>query len=551
MTSRRLLILPALILILAPFWAHHFQTLADQNLFMTPDSLVILGAALLTGALLELFLPDHSCPSFQPTVAWIRNNFLWISVCFLSILFIGLVITNKYILKSFMNSADEHSCYFLAECIRHGKFWATPHPLSDFFEMVHVGNKNGKWFSVYPPGWPALMALGLKLHVLNYLNPVLATISLVLFHHVGKKLFGSLTSALGILFMSITPFFIFNSASYFSHTACLFMVAIFLFSYFKWNESQNKAWAALTALAVGYGLGTRYLTMASIAAPFLFYRLFRLVTRKQKWQGSDTVFIVIFLVMWFLNFYYNLTITGNPFDAPNHYHHSWERLGFKKDYTILTAVIFIVARFFYLIDWVPATFVVFYLIWLFQKSGAKIEQKLFSYGFFYSIIGYLFYYSWGGNQYGPRYYFEGIPFLFLAFSDELVRRWKAGSAGLRKFMLGTILVSLVGNAYLFQKQARLFERVSSQRKALYDLAERSIHKPSVVFVRGFLGDALVMSEEDAIRNPPQLQGKILYARDLKGRNKKLKQYYPDREFYLGSYDRGRKLPKLEPYENSE
>ena len=58
----------------------------------------------------------------------------------------------------------------------------------------------------------------------------------------------------------------------------------------------------------------------------------------------------------------------------------------------------------------------------------------------------------------------------------------------------------------------------------------------------------MMSREDAIRNSPWLNGKILYAHDLEQKNALLKSYFPDREFYLGYYDRTHKLPKLEPYQ---
>ncbi len=533
----------------SPLWIQYTQVIGDQSLFLKADSLVWLGTTIAAGFLFARFFPSSWINFIDAISSFIKRNFKPIALIFLALLFISLMWVNKKILHSFMNSADEHSCYFLAECIRNGKFWAKPHSFPEFFEAVHIGNKNGKWFSVYPPGWPLLMAAALQLNILDWLNPILMIFSLILFYKIGEKIFSASSATLGLAIMSFTPFFLFNSASYFSHASCLLFIAIFLYSFLKWEETGNSAWAAVTAFSSGYGLGTRYLTMAAILAPFLGFVLLKLVRRQIKWNKSHTVFTVIFLAMWLVNFYYNFLITGNPFDAPNHFYHNWERLGFRKDYTPLTALIFVVNRFFYLMDWMPPAFLVIYLTSAFKKIQETIEQKLFRFGFFYVVIGYVFYYSWGGNQYGPRYYFEGIPFLFLILGDRIIAWWNHSSVVVRKFILGVIIASITGNFYLLQKQTVYFERVSRERKSLYDLAETTIQKPSVVFVKGFLGDALVMGEEDAIRNRPKLNDKILYARDLGQKNVGLKQYYPDRDFYFGSYDRQHKLPKLESYRN--
>ncbi len=533
----------------SPLWIMHFQVMGDQSLLLKTDSLIWTGIIITAGFLNVIFFPTRWLGFVDGASLFIKQYFKFIAFIFLLLVLAVLMFVNKKILHSFMNSADEHSCYFLAECVRLGKFWAAPHPLSEFFEAVHIGNKNGKWFSVYPPGWPILMAGALQFRVLDWLNPILTIFSLFLFYRTGKKIFNESAAILGIALMSFTPFFLFTSASYFSHASCLLFIAIFLYSFLKWEETKSNLWAALTAFSAGYGLGTRYLTMASIIAPFLGFLLLRLVLRKVRWHKSHTVFTIIFLVMWLANLYYNFSITGNLFDAPNHFYHSWERLGFRKDYTPLTALIFVLNRFFYLIDWMPPFFLPLYLVSLFTDKQRTAEQKLLSYGFFYLVIGYLFYYSWGGNQFGPRYYFEGIPFLFITVSARMVKWWNTELHGLKKFILGTMVVSIVSNIYLFQKQAVLFERVSNQRKALYDLAEKTIQKPSVIFVRGFLGDALVMSQEDAIRNRPELNDKILYALDLGPKNNRLIQYYPDRDFYLGSYDRQQKIPRLVFYGN--
>ncbi len=467
------------------------------------------------------------------------------SVLFLAATLLTYYAFNRLILHSFFGSGDEHSSYFLADCIRQGKLWATPHPLPDFFEVVHIGNKAGKWFSVYPPGWPAIWAIGLKLNITNWLNPLLASISFVFFYRAVKKLFGFVPAYLGLVLMCFTPFFIFNHAAYFSHSTAMLTISIFLFTYLKWFETRSPAWSVLCAFAIGYGLGTRYLTIAGLVAPFLLYRFVRILLRKDRWDNSYLVFLIVLSFMMFLNLYFNFLITGNFFDAPNHYHHRWEHLGFQDDYTLVDALYFVIARFFFLMDWFPPAFIVLYLFSLFRPEKRNPDQLLFCYGFFYLVFAYLFYYSWGGNQYGPRYYLCGIPFLTFTLAVCIRDWWRKGTNEIKKFILGLLIVAAIGNFYSLQKNARYHEVVSSERKALYDTAEQNVKRPAIVFIIGFLGDRLVMSEEDAVRNPPNLDASILYAHDLGEKNKLLMNYYPERSYYRGFYDRSKKEARLE------
>ncbi len=108
-----------------------------------------------------------------------------------------------------------------------------------------------------------------------------------------------------------------------------------------------------------------------------------------------------------------------------------------------------------------------------------------------------------------------------------------------------MIASIAASGILFAKHAEFTEEASRQRRALYDLAERTIQGPAIVFISGFLGDRLVLAEEDAVRNSPFLDGRILYAHDLRDRNKELMAAYPGHSYYRGTYDRARLRPQLE------
>ncbi len=552
MISKRLrLFLAALggFLLLAPFWIPAAPELNGRNVPMSKDSLMILGASLWIMLLFPFVVPNALLTGARKFAGFVRRFFIPFAILFLGVLLFSLYLVNQKILHAFMNSADEHSCYFLAECLRMGKWWIVPPPLSEFFNVVHVGNRDGKWFSVYPPGWPALMAVALQWNVLDWLNPVLTILAVIFLFLAAKKVYGWTVSWVGIALVSVTPYFLFTGASYFSHSTCLLMIGIFYFAMLKWEESTEESkkifWISVAGVAAGYGLATRYLTMLAFIAPFILHHIYLLIRRREKWSKSHTVFTAILVVSMALILSHNYIVTGKITKAPNRYDKRWERLGFRDDYTILDGLIFIVARYFYLIDWTAPVLTVVFILSLFQKRKMSPTQQIFRWAFFYPVIAYFFYFSWGGNQFGPRYYYEGYPFLIFTALDSLRYGWREGSVQAKKIALAVVLVALITPVFPFLKFAKYFETVSRERKALYVLAESTIEKPALVFIKGFLGDTLVMSEDDAVRNSPRLNAKVLYAHDMGEKNQLLRNLYPQREAYRGSFDRTAKQARLE------
>lgn len=581
----------------APLWAPHIQQVWGRNLFATPDAMVLLGLTLLVSLLAAYLLPDFSVRTELSKFCRNRTK-AWgfgIGVLSFALLAYILYLVNQHILHSFLSSADEHSCYFLAECLRRGKLYVDIPPFADFFKVVHVGMRDGKWFSVYPPGWPLIWAFGLQFNIVDWLNPVMSALAVFFFYLSGIRLFSRWSVVCGLLICILNPFFMFTAASYFSHATCLLCISVFLYAFLRWREDyvagkDSVGWAALCAFAVGYGLMTRYLTMAAVAGPFLLYHYLPIFFDWKGWRKgdsppsvfkgtvplvpfafkrpqlrkSDWIVIGIVAVFMALILYQNYLVTGKAFRAPNKHDKSWERLGFRSNYTPVDAFFSLIARIFYLMDWFAPAIVGAYLFLLGTgsflkkrclslsdskgrsiKTGTVPLKVLFRLTMVFIAFAYFFYFSWGGNQWGPRYWWEGMPFLCIAVADWVISSWRSGSLRARKFLLVFIVMSLVTSGLTFARQAEYVEESSRQRQALYDLAEQTIKGQAIVFIHGFLGNRLVIAEEDATRNSPFLDGRILYVHDLGDRNKELMAVYPEHEYFRGTFDGDKKMPLLE------
>lgn len=540
----RWLWVPAVICMGGFLWVPFFH-LVGRGFFL-PDMVISLGFclafALLSAAWLPEYVTQKAGQAWQIVVNRRRIVFPVLLICLLLL----LVWINRHVLHSFMNSADEHSCYFLAELIRIGKWWVRPHDLSEFFNVVHVGNRDGKWFSVYPPGWPLLWALGIEWNIVDWLNPVLTVASLPLLYGAARRFFGVSAALGGLILAVLSPFFMFTAASYFSHATALFCMALFIYAFVRWQEKKQIRWALLAATACGYGLMTRYLTVAAFAAPFLLWHYLPLLRRKRAWHRSDVLLIVVLAAFMAFILYQNYAITGKPFKAPNKYDKSWERLGFKGEYSVAEGLTFIVLRFSYLMHYSAPLLVVLFLVSVFKRPPDEpMMARLLRYAFFYGSFIYFLYFSWGGNQYGPRYWWESFPFLGLALGDQIGRWWRHGNPRLRKFLIGALIASIPAAGWTFYQQGTYLEKCSRERKALYTLVDTTVTGPAIIFVHGFLGDSMVIAEEDAVRNHPLLNTPILYAHDLGDKNPLLMQAFPKRAYYRGTYDRSHKRAVLE------
>jgi hypothetical protein len=232
------LLAPALFLSFAPLYFPTMQQLKLTRFVAVPNPLFWLGITYLAGYALSFLIPNVFLNLLEETMRFVRRFFWFFAIVIVikAILFFYWI--NQHVIHSFLNSADEFSCYFMAECLRLKRWWVELHLNWEFFKTVHVGNRDGKWFSVYPPGWPLVYALGLKFKIQDWLNPILVGLALINFHWIGKRLYGFTAACLAILILLLSPFFTFTAATYFSHGTCLFVLSLFCVAYLKWFDAK-------------------------------------------------------------------------------------------------------------------------------------------------------------------------------------------------------------------------------------------------------------------------------------------------------------------------
>ena len=120
-----------------------------------------------------------------------------------------------------------------------------------------------KIFAQYYPGFPLLLAIGMQLGCMTLVNPFLAGIGILLTYYLANEVSDSAsTSFLSALLLAMSPSYLYNSATLFSHTASLVLGILFLLTIIKAARTLRVSFSIISALAWGMLLFTRPLSAA-------------------------------------------------------------------------------------------------------------------------------------------------------------------------------------------------------------------------------------------------------------------------------------------------
>ncbi|MCE7960583.1 MAG: hypothetical protein DYH06_22000 [Acidobacteria bacterium ACB2] len=117
--------------------------------------------------------------------------------------------------------ADEVSYLWQARILASARLWLEPPPVPDAFRAQNVVLTATRWCSLYPPGWPLLLALGSAAGAPWLLAPLLTGLAVLGAARLGRLLYGERESLLGALLLSASPFTLLTGAGFMAHPAGL------------------------------------------------------------------------------------------------------------------------------------------------------------------------------------------------------------------------------------------------------------------------------------------------------------------------------------------
>jgi len=280
---------------------------------------------------------------------------------------------------------DSVAYLFQAQTLARGALTAPAPPLAAAEATAHFDQefllvRDGRWFGKYPPGWPALLALGVRFGAPWLVNPLLATLTVALVYQLGRcfnqqgsrgagaqgratpatrpappataplntDLLNTVYCLLPPLLLTTSPFFLIMSGSFMAHPAELFWTVLFMVA---WSRAlvgrlptrSTRRWAVVAGLALGALFLTRQFTALTIGAALGASHFLKCVapsgppntagnkeraTHRRRCDARAALALLALLPFVLALPLYQAAVTGDARADPRLLYWSYDRVGF-------------------------------------------------------------------------------------------------------------------------------------------------------------------------------------------------------------------------------
>jgi 4-amino-4-deoxy-L-arabinose transferase-like glycosyltransferase len=267
---------------------------------------------------------------------WTHYHWLAVALCLLCFLVVGLVA--QLVFEQIPHLEDEGAYLFQARVFSVGRAYVPSPSYDDCFSIPFVIDYEGRRFGKYPPGWPALLVLGVLTGQLWWVNAACTSLTIALIFRLGSDTNNRLVGIIAAGLAVVSPFVLLLSGSLMSEASCLLFTTAFLWcfrqSYIgridRVRADKRWRWACAAGMMLGCAFAIRPFTTVAIGIPAGIYVVWRMV-RQREWQRA-----------WFLGLgfmplalsvpYFNALWTGNPLFSPYELVWSFDRIGFGLGY---------------------------------------------------------------------------------------------------------------------------------------------------------------------------------------------------------------------------
>ena len=474
---------------------------------------------------------------------------------------------------------DEIVYLFQARIFLTGHFSAPLPCAPDSFDFPHMVNV-GRWYSIYPPGFPALLVVGLLFGAPWLINPLLGALAVLLFFFLGTEIYDRRTGILAALLGAASIWLLLMSSSLMAHTASMAAAAVFLLFVFKSLRAPTIGHGLAAGLGLGMAILIRPYNALILALPFLLVLVVRTLKGfRERWKNLLALALIAGLALGFY-LYYNSATTGH-----------WLKPGYLArygsdysvifgrpatldyDYTPLVAALQIFENMKainnYLFGWpLTSLWPLLFVLWftVFHREERGRTMLLFS-AFLVMVVGFFFF--WGAFiAFGARMFFDALPILLVLSAKGLVEAPGLLAGKIRKVGLQAWRAILAAVLILFTVYALAvrFPRWTTPawsewfyERYDHNLAGSSAWVHNAVRAAG-LHDALVVFKllyapltgfptgwwgSGFMHDTPALDGDVIYANDRGPEtNLKLARCYPHRTiyYYWGTLDKAMLVP---------
>lgn len=333
-------------------------------------------------------------------------------------------VLSYFVYQAHPHVPDETQYIFQANYMAAGQLSVKAPPVPEAFAMYMVPFREARWYGIFPPGWPALLAVGTLLGANWVVNPLLAGACILLAYLFFQQVYSLRFARMAVLLLCCSPWFILMGMSYMSHVSTLVFALAAAVLLLRGMKTNNAAYSLAAGLAVGGVFLVRPLDGAIVGLILGVGSLFGSPTWRMRILLSG-VLIIGTTGAASLIFPYNKLVTGSGFLSPSDaYYDNYVgagvmALGFGADrglhwpldafpgHSPLEAAINAALNIFQLnselLGWGSGSLllIIFVLV-----SGGVLRKDYWAWGSTAVVVGaYSLFWYHGGPDFGARYWF--------------------------------------------------------------------------------------------------------------------------------------------------
>lgn len=457
-----------------------------------------------------------------------------------------------FVYQNHAHVPDEAQYLFQARYMAAGQLTVKAPLVPEAFSMYMVPFREARWFGIFPPAWPALLAVGTFFNAVWLVNPLLAGLCILLAYLFFQEIYSRRFARISLLLLCCSPWFIFMSMSFMSHVftlACALAAAVLLL---RGIRSQKFVYSFAAGLPIGIASLIRPLDGLILAALLGVWALFRCKTWIARFAASIALALGTICTAAIV-LPYNKIVTGNALLLPMDAYYDkyfWPKvmaLGFGPErgmgwgldafpgHSPLEAIVNAALNIFLLntelLGWGAGSLL---LALCFSLSGKFGRKDIWAAVAIAVVIGsYSLYWYSGGPDFGARYWFLCIiPLMALTVRGIEWLTERLAANGDPRVLLGVLtLCTICLVSYLPWRSLGKYYHYLDARPGIEDLASQHNFGNGLVLIQG---EEHPDYQSAWIYNPVNFEGNApIYAwyRGEKTRTD-LQKAYPDRRVWI-------------------
>jgi hypothetical protein len=523
----RLLAVGFLLLLALP-WAEWFQ-FSDVGIREDWTAQLFFQAIFLLGVLLLFRIFPVLSQFMSATLQWSlqRLSQRRLSFFLIPVFFFCFAAGIEFFLFQRLPLIQDSAAYlFQAKIFREGRIFAPAPPEPEFFSVFGdmLVLQKDRWFSMYQPGYPLLLALGLFLNAEWLVTPLLgAGIVWLWMFYIRRWHQPGLAILFGILAL-FSPFLLLMSSTWMVFVPELFLLSLLLVAIRLQMDEERQTLNVLLFFNVAFLMTVRAFSSVCFVAPLILYTVYNKIRARS--YGTILAICLGFVSGAGVLLYYQAQTTGDPFLAAYAMEYPDLKLGFGGDplyeHTLSKGLANVSNNILGINTWLNGWLSGSLLFIVIGIVRGKAWQQWDLVLFVCAVTLMLFYFSFFYQDliFGPRYYFPLAPILLFLIArsafpspHSLTRAGNVTVPALLFFCLVSFFPFSPGR-YLNR-----YEPAST----VWGMLNRAVEREEgrlLVFLESSARDYLVGW------NDPFLRGRAIVVRSLEGRNEEIQKHYP-------------------------